>query len=296
MEVPLPMWVILSIFAAFFQAFRNAFQSKLSKSISVSGVTLARFVWSSPLAGLYLLTLYAWQPSDIPDMSLKSIVYVVAAAIIQITATAFMVMLFKQKNYAVGAGLAKCEAPMAALLGVLFFGTTLSLFGWIGVLIGGFAVLLLSTANGLRGLSLKTVILGLACSMSFALTSLWAREASLSFNVGFPHNAAWTLFFVIVLQTIMLTGYLFVVERPTLSALFKNSKLVVATSIASFLASLCWFSAMALINVASVKTVGQIEILFMIFIGLFWLKETPKMKDMIALLLIGIAALLVIWS
>ncbi len=39
----------------------------------------------------------------------------------QILATALMVQLFKQKNYAVGVGLAKSEAILAAIIGVTFF-------------------------------------------------------------------------------------------------------------------------------------------------------------------------------
>ena len=70
-----------------------------------------------------------------------------------------MVVLFKQNNYAVGAGLAKSEALVAAILGMLFFGSTLSLLGWLGVAIGGLAVLLLSGFT-LKYLNPKTALIG----------------------------------------------------------------------------------------------------------------------------------------
>jgi uncharacterized membrane protein len=43
-----------------------------------------------------------------------------------------MVQLFKQKNYAIGVGLAKSEAVLAAIIAVLFLSDHLSLLGWFG--------------------------------------------------------------------------------------------------------------------------------------------------------------------
>lgn len=141
-------WIVFTFIAAFSQSWRNAFQSQLSKTLNVSGVTLARFLWASPLALIYLIGLYQWQPADMPTFTSHSWFFLIAASIMQIIATALMVVLFKQKNFAIGAGLAKSEAPVSAFLGVLFFGTSLTLLGWVGVLIGGVAVMLLSCLKG----------------------------------------------------------------------------------------------------------------------------------------------------
>ena len=102
------------------QAWRNAFQKQLSKDVSVAGVTLARFIWASPLAALYLAGLYQWQPVALPTFNHRFVFFIVGAAVAQIIATALMVKLFKLRNYAIGAGLAKSEAILAAILGVAF--------------------------------------------------------------------------------------------------------------------------------------------------------------------------------
>lgn len=117
-------WILFTLLAAFSQSWRNAFQSKLSADLSTVGVTLARFLWASPLALIYLSLLYKWQPAPLPHVTGDSLFYIVGASMMQIVATALMVILFKQKNFAIGAGLAKSEAPVSALLGVLFFGTS----------------------------------------------------------------------------------------------------------------------------------------------------------------------------
>ncbi|CCQ10050.1 Permeases of the drug/metabolite transporter (DMT) superfamily [Pseudoalteromonas luteoviolacea B = ATCC 29581] len=278
------------------QAWRNAFQSQLSKEVSVSGVTLARFMWAGPIALVYLYTLYQWQPTSLPNINREFAFFAFGAAIMQIIATGLMVKLFQMKNYAIGAGLAKSEGVVAACLGVLFFGTELSLIGWSGVLLGGFAIFYMSTLNSFKAISLHTMLLGIACGSAFALTSLWVREASLTLSLPFLHSAAWVLSIVIITQTILLLLYLVFTDPKTLSALMARPKLVILTSVSSCLGSIGWFSAMSLQAVPYVKTLGQIEVFFTMLIGALWLKDPLKIKSIVGLLLIALAAVLVIWG
>lgn len=290
------MWMLLTLFAAFMQAWRNAFQSELSREVKVAGVTLARFIWAGPIAAAYLASLYLWQDVGLPDFSGRFVGLIVGASAMQILATGLMVQLFKLQNFAVGAGLAKSEAVVAAVLGTLFFGTQLSLLGWAGVLLGGFAVFLMSANHGLRSLSWPTVLMGLACGTAFALTSLWVREASLCLKVGFPYSAAWVLLWVIVLQTAVLLGYLLLNDRGTLTALLARPRLTLLISVASCLGSIGWFSAMSIQAVPYVKTLGQVEVFFMMLIATYWLKDDVNKQEYLGLILIALAAILVMWS
>lgn len=283
------------------QSWRNALQSILSKEINVAGVTLARFLWASPIAALYVGMLYQWQPARLPDLSAPFLLFIGGAAVMQIIATALMVQLFKLNNFAIGAGLAKSEAIVAAVLGTLFFGTSLSLFGWAGVLIGGFAILLMSSSNAVKGrafkaLSWQTMVTGLACGTAFALTSLWVREASLTQDLPVLHRAAWVLLLVISIQTVVLLGYLSCKNRATINALWQRPRLTILTSVSSCLGSIGWFSAMSLQAVPYVKTLGQVEVFFTMLITMLWLKDRVKIRDGIGLLLIAVAAILVMWT
>ena len=289
-------WILLTLTAVVMQTFRNALQSKLSAHVSTSGVTLSRFIFAPPIALAYLVLLYYFSHQAIPAFTNKFIFIVLIAAVSQIAATALMVILFKQKNFAVGAGLAKSEALVAGVLGTFFFGSQLSLFGWVGILIGALAVLILSGGSQKGGLSLKTVVIGLACGTCFALTSLLVREASHILVVPFPHSAAWVLLWVLCIQTIALTLYISVKNRSTFMHLKKHVRMTLATSLTSCLGSICWFSAMALHHVAYVKTLGQIEVLFTMLIAFFWLKNPVKKHEIVGLLLIAFAAILVMWA
>lgn len=286
-------WIFFTFLAAFMQAWRNALQSMLSQDMSVAGVTLARFIMASPIAGVYLYALYQYQPVAQPNFSNAFWGFIIGASLMQIIATGLMVKLFKMNNYAVGAGLAKSEALVAAILGVLFFGSALSLLGWLGVLLGAIAVLLLSGITTIKQFNLTTALLGLACGTCFALTSLWVREASLNSGLLFPHSAAWVLLFVISLQSIILLAYLAIKEPQTLSQMWRYKKMVSLVSLFSCIGSIGWFSAMSLQHVAYVKTLGQVEVFFTILISILWLKQPLKRQDSAGLVLIAIAAILV---
>lgn len=289
------LWIPFTLLAAFMQAWRNAFQKQLSKDVAVAGVTLARFIWASPLAALYLWALYQWQPVALPTFSGRFVGFIAAAALAQILATALMVKLFKLRNYAIGAGLAKSEAVLAAVLGVVLFSESLTALGWAGVCLGGFAVFLLSGAS-LRQLSLPVLLLGLGSGLAFALTSLWVRQASLVLGLPFPHGAAWVLLLVILLQTVILLLWLSLKDKATLTALWQRPKLTLMVSICSCIGSIGWFSAMSLESVALVKTLGQVEVLFMLLISALVFKEKLQKADHWGLALIVLAAIAVIWA
>lgn len=290
------MWILFTLLAAFMQAWRNAFQKQLSVDVNVMGVTLARFIYASPLAALYLWLLYRSPDAVIPAFYGDFVFYVVAASLMQILATALMVVLFKQKNYAIGVGLAKSEAIFAAVLGVLFFASSLTPLGWLGVVLGGIAVFLLSGLTSIKTISWSTVLIGGASGLAFALTSLWVREASLALGLPFPYGAAWVLLFVISLQTLILLCYLALRDAQTLSALWSKPKLTLLTSVSSCIGSLGWFTAMSLETVPLVKTLGQVEVLFTLMISAWFFNEKLKQQHYLGLGLIVVAAILVMWA
>lgn len=278
------------------QTMRNALQSELSAKVNTLGVTLARFLFAPPIALAYLLILHYFSDQGIPSFTSGFIAYVSLAAGLQIAATSFMVMLFKQKNFAIGAGLAKSEALVAGVLGTLFFGSTLSLFGWLGIVLGALAVFVLSSGTQKGELSFKTLVLGLLCGTCFALTSLFVREASLLLSIPFPFSAAWVLLWVLCIQSFCLLLYIYARQPIIFIQLRNNTKATLAISTTSCLGSICWFSAMALEQVAYVKTLGQIEVLFTLILAHFWLKNKVKVHEIVGLLLIACAAILVMWA
>ena len=291
-------WILFTLMAAFMQAWRNAFQKQLSTTVDVYGVTLARFIFALPLALIYISCLYHFQPvTDSVHFNLRFAIYVLIAALSQIAATALMVQLFKQKNYAIGVGLAKSEAVLAAIIAVLFLSDHLSLLGWFGVAVGGFAVFLLSKGRNFSDFSVQTLCIGIGSGLCFAITSLLVREASLELtNLPFIHRAAWVLLMVIGTQCFLLLMYLGIFRRATLWAMWQRIGLTFRVSLCSFLASLGWFSAMSMQSVPIVKTLGQVEIIFSMLISAYFFKEKLARAEHLGIVLVVVAAFLVIWA
>ncbi|AUZ05568.1 putative transporter [Vitreoscilla sp. C1] len=284
--------------AAFMQAWRNAFQKQLSSTVDVYGVTLARFIFGLPLAVVYVWCLYHMRPVNVvTEFTNLYWIYIVMGGLSQIVATVLMVQLFKQKNYAIGVGLAKSEAILAAIVAVVFLQDALSILAWVGVAIGGVAVFLLSKGKRGEALSWSTLWIGLGSGLSFAITSLLVREASLELNqLPYLHRAAWVLVSVIGFQCVLMLLYLGLWRRHTLVAMWQRLGLTLKVSVCSFMASLGWFSAMSMQSVPIVKTLGQIEIVFSLLISVFFFKEKLAKADHWGLVLVVIAAWLVIWA
>ena len=289
-------WILFTLGAVILQTVRNALQSKLSGAVNTSGVTLSRFILAPPIALVYLLILYGSSASQMPHFSVSFIAVVLCASLLQIAATSLMVILFKQKNFAIGAGLAKSEALVAGVVGMLFFGSYLTPLGWAGIVIGGIAVFVLSSGNRLHGISVKTMVIGLACGTCFALTSLLVREASHMLNVQHTVAAAWVLLWVLCVQAITLSGYIALTKPYVFRQLTNAKKQVLAISTVSCLGSICWFTAMALQHVALVKTLGQLEVLLTLVLSHYWLKNAVTKREIAGLLLIGLAAIFVMWA
>ena len=289
-------WILFTLGAVVMQTVRNALQSKLSGAVNTSGVTLSRFILAPPIALVYLLILYSGSASQMPEFSSSFIAVILCASLLQIAATSLMVILFKQKNFAIGAGLAKSEALVAGVVGMLFFGSYLTPLGWAGIVIGAIAVFVLSSGNRLHGISVKTMVIGLACGTCFALTSLLVREASHMLNVQHTVAAAWVLLWVLCVQTISLSGYIALTKPFVFRQLTNAKKQVLAISTVSCLGSICWFTAMALQHVALVKTLGQLEVLLTLILSHYWLKNAVTKREIAGLLLIGLAAIFVMWA
>ncbi|MDM1340592.1 DMT family transporter [Acinetobacter pseudolwoffii] len=291
-------WIFFTLMAAFMQAWRNAFQKQLSTTVDVWGVTLARFIFALPFAIIYLSSLYHFKPvENIIHFTPRFWVYIVIAGSSQILATALMVKLFQQKNYAIGIGLAKSEAILAAVIGVVFLADHLSVLAWIGVVLGAYAVFLLSKGQQISEFSAQTLAIGIGSGLSFAITSLLVREASLELStLPTVHRAAWVLLMVISFQCISMLIYLSLFSRQTLVAMWQRLGLTFKVSVCSFMASLGWFTAMSIMSVPIVKTLGQIEILFSMLISAYFFKEKLARAEHWGLGLVVIAAILVIWA
>ena len=138
------LWIPVTIAAASFQTVRFMLQKVLSSvTLSPAGATFSRFVYSAPiiLAGLAIYLAVSGQ--ILPALPPQFWVFSAIGGLSQILATICVVSLFKQRNFAVGITFKKTEVIQTALVGLLVLGDQISTWGWVAIVLGLCAVLVL---------------------------------------------------------------------------------------------------------------------------------------------------------
>lgn len=278
------------------QAIRTAGQKQLSKNLSAMATTLVRFLFALPLVWIYLFALSYSKGIVIPEVNEEFIKSASLAAIAQISATAFVIMAFRYQNFAVATSIVKTEAVLTAVIGVIAFDALLSGFGWLSVIVGVLGVLILSkTEQSISSIfNSPASLFGVAAGFGFALATLWIRQASLSLDTDLILSAAFTLTFMVSLQTILVLIFISIQDPKQLVLIKKHWKLCSFVGIASMLGSVGWFTAASLQNAAYVKALGQIEFFFTLLITYKIFKEKVSKREYIGMALIVTSVLILL--
>lgn len=296
------LWIAIVLVAAALQTARNAGQKYLGDRLSTLSTTWVRFAFGLPIAGVYCTTL--WKVSS-PNFALITSGFLIPcflAALCQLTGTAFLILLFRQRNFAIGSTYVRSEAIIAAIIGALFFEDILNLAGWIAVSISVFGVCLMNA--GQLGIGVKNIPralfnysagIGLLCGLSFGVGSFFIREASLSFeSPNFFLTAAITLVTLLIIQTVGL-GFYIVLREPLqlgrIISLWRPSLFVGATSA---IGSIGWFTAMTIHRVSHVKALAQIEFIFALAVSWLVFGERSSRSEVLGMLLVAIGILLLL--
>jgi drug/metabolite transporter (DMT)-like permease len=296
------LWIPITIAAAFMQNLRSALQKHLQGSLGTRGASFVRFGYGFPIAIAYVLFLYFAAAQTFPSFHAAFFAWAVIGGLAQIFATMLLVHLFSLRNFAVGTAYSKTEPVQAALFGFILLGEKLTtgtiaaiFVGVIGVMTISMARMPLSWRNTLTALTSRTALIGIASGGVFGISAVAYRSASLSLEGAGPiMSAAVTLACVTTFQTaFMLIWMAWKDKREIVQVLvtWRSSALV---GIAGVVGSACWFTAMTLQQVAYVRALGQIELIFTFMASWFLFRERINAMELAGCLLIvsGILGLL----
>lgn len=296
----MPVWIPITIAAAFLQNVRSLLQKKLRDRLSVWGSTAARFIFAAPLAILVALGLWTVTATELAAPGPDFLGLLVVGGLAQVLATGFMIHLFSFRNFAVGTAFTKTEALQTALIGLVILGETLSLPALAAIMAGLVGILLISLPAGPDGARFRfdqRIVYGLLSGGLFGVSAVCFRGASLSLGDG-PAivRASVTLACVLVFQSLAIAAFLKLREPGELSRVFGAWKITGLVGLVGMAASLCWFTAMAMVNAALVRAVGQVEIVFTIATSYFFFKETISAREFagLAILTASIVALILL--
>ena len=285
-------WLPATLMAALFQSWRTAVQQRVRAELSVNAAGLVRYLYGLPV-GLTLLGFYlGWSGSGLPAFGWAFIGFAVAAGLAQILGTNALLMAFGARNYVVGTAYAKTEAIQGAILSMILLGEMLSLISWGGIVIGVAGVILLSTGGQrLRWADMvqPAALYGLGAGLGFTMTSIFVKSATL--DVASDDKLLAALLALVVVQaaqTLMQGSYVLLRERNQLRPVFATWRTSGQVGVLAALGSACWFWAFATAPVALVRAVGQIEVVFTLAFGRFYLKEPLHAHELGGLLLVGL--------
>ncbi|WP_375551887.1 DMT family transporter [Rhodophyticola porphyridii] len=291
----MPVWIPVTIFAAFMQNLRFLLQRHLKvTTLSTGGATWARFLYSAPLVAGLVAVYASVSGQDLPGPAARFWLFVVSGAMAQMLATMCVVALFAHRNFAVGITLKKTEVILTALLGLVILGEAVSPPVVAAIGVGFIGVLLLSDPpKGEIALPWRARLFnvasgyGLASGLLFGISAVGYRGASLSLPEGDVFlRAAFTLAAATAVQTVTLGLWLAWRERGQIAKVLASWRVSGLVGLTSMLGSLGWFTAFTLQTAAYVKALGQIELVFTFLFSVFWLKERSSPKEIWGIALI----------
>ncbi len=288
------LWIPLTVAGAFFQNLRSALQKHLTARLSTAGATYVRFFYAWPFALLYCWALVRFAGMAIPEPNPTFVLYCFLGGLAQIVFTFLLIWLFSFRNFAVGTTYSKTETAQVAILGFLILGDTLSLSAVVAIVVSMAGVIALSVAgstvtarNLIVGLKEKPTLIGLACGAFLGASVVFYRGATLALGDGdFLMRAALALTVAVIMQTLMMGGYLLAREPGQMTAVVRHWRPALAVGVAGVLASIFWFSAFALENAAVVRAVGQIELVFTFVASVVFFRERTKPIELLGVALI----------
>ena len=293
-------WIIFTISGAFFQNLRSSLQKKLNKDLSIIASTYVRFAFALPFAVIVVFLNFGNFEIIFKIIEQKNFLYLtIIASVFQIMFTFTLLYLFKFSNFVVGTSLSKTEVIQVAIFEYFLLKDKLNVFGIFGIIIATIGVIIIS----IKDLKLffsnffsKVTLVGLTTGLFLGLSVVFFRAATLSledFSSNFD-RAIITLFFGLVVQTFLISIYLFIFERSEFKKFRDNKLESCLAGLAGFLATLSWFFAFTFIQASFVRALGQVEIFFSFISSKYFFKEKITIIEITGILvfIVGVTVML----
>ncbi len=295
------LWVAISVGAAGLQTARNALQRKLTGYLSPVGATSTRFVYGLPFALLYAALLVSLG-TTIPVPGLGFFEWCLLGAVAQVLAMLALIMLLQLRNFTVGIAYTKTELAQIAVLSAIVLSDPLSWGSITAILIATAGIMMLSvkgTVLSLKAVALswteRPALLGFAVGAGYTITALAIRGATLSLHSpSFLGAGALALVIMLAMQTLLLLAWLAWREPAQILRVATSWRQSALPGLTGAAASAGWMTAMTLEPAAHVRMIGLLEVVFSYGVTVFWFREQPTNRELVATALIvgGIVLLL----
>jgi len=290
------LWALFTVVAAAAQTVRNATQRELTAKLGTVGATHVRFLFGFPFALLFLASVMLALGQGLPRPPAVYWPWVIVGALTQIAATALMLAAMNDRSFVVVYAYIKTEPVQAALFGLVFLGDAVTPWTAAAILIATTGVVAMALKPGTSS-DLNATLLGLAAGAMFAASAVGYRGAILSLALpSYVMAATFTLALGLVLQSGLLSLYLWLRSPDVLTAIVRAWRPSLFAGFMGALASQFWFLAFALASAASVRTLALVEVLFAQAISRFVFKQATTPREALGIALIVIGVVLLLWA
>jgi drug/metabolite transporter (DMT)-like permease len=291
------LWAVFTVVASGAQVLRNAMQKELTATLGTVGATHVRFLFGLPFALVFLALVLGATQLPLPPLNTGMIAWTTAAALAQIAATALLLAAMQARSFVVTTAYAKTEPVQVAVFGLAFLGDKVTPGQSAAILIATAGVLIMSwpKTGAAEAFSWKPAALGIGSGALFAIAAIGYRGGILALGASnFVLGATTTLVLGLLIQTVVLTGYLALADRPVLAAIFRAWRPSLFAGFMGAFASQMWYLAFALETAAKVRTLALIEILFAQVLSRNLFKQSLASRDAlgIGLIIVGVVLLL----
>ena len=297
-----PAWVVVTTGAALFQVWRTALQARLRGVLPAGAAGFVRYIYALPIDALLLLGALFLLGQHLPAIHPEFLTLCLIGGVGQIFGTILLIRAFALRNFVVGTAYAKTEAAQLVVISVLFQGAHLAPVAIAGIFLALVGVMALSLAGQVKSLAAlarasvqPAALCGLGAGTAFAITAVSLRAASLTLPNSVPIMLQALLMLTVtnLLQTLIQGGYMAWRTPADLRASLRLWRLGAPIGALSAFGSALWFAGFALTNVALVRGFGQIEILFTLAVGHFFLRERTKRGEVAGLIMVSIGVVLI---
>jgi drug/metabolite transporter (DMT)-like permease len=291
------LWALFTVIAAFSQTVRNAAQRQLTAKLGTVGATHVRFLFGFPFALVFLAGVCIAGGASLPRPGAVYWPWVVDGAVAQVAATALMLAAMNQRSFVVTIAYIKTEPVQVALFGLLLLGDAVTPWLALAILVATVGVVVMSLKPGHAAGGIRPTLLGLAAGAMFGLSAVGFRGAILSLGLpSYLMAATFTLVIGLMLQSVLLTAYLWLRDPAVLGAIMRSWRPSLFAGFVGALASQFWFLAFALATAASVRTLALVEVLFAQAISRFLFTQPTTGRETVGIVLIVIGCGLLIWA
>ena len=271
--------------AALGQTIRSVIQRQSRRQLGIYGSAFVRFIFGLPFSVIILLVVVGGSKVLAFDPAKEFFAWLFLASMVQIIFTIVLGYAFQSGNFATAIALSKTDALQAALFEMLLLSLIPDARLAVAISVGCVAIWLIANARSNTGLAgflahKKSLALGLLAGLCLGSCSVFFRLAMDCLGeYDLLERAILTSCLATVIQALLMGGCLMLWRPAELLACLQSWR---QSSLAGAIAAgttFMWFVAFSMMSVASVRMLGQIEIVLSLLFSIYVFKEKVPLLE-----------------